>query len=113
MAENRIKQDEVKQNVIRANYVKRAARIIKWGSAYYNILSTVENLRSATNNMDYSTESVIQYIIPLSYDTFKDSLFHLGGKISDFSDLKKRTVAVEISRRWGKDIIKEGAIVIS
>ena len=33
----------------------------------------------------------------------------MGGKISDFPDLKKQTFALEIERMWGKDIIKEGA----
>ena len=33
----------------------------------------------------------------------------MGGKISDSPDLKKRTITLEIERRWGKDIIEEGA----
>ena len=34
----------------------------------------------------------------------------MGRKVSDFTNLKKRTVAVHISKRWGNDIIKEGAV---
>ena len=33
----------------------------------------------------------------------------MGGKISYLPDLKKQMNALEIERRWGKDIIKEGA----
>ena len=44
----------------------------------------------------------------LSYDTLKDDFFHMGGNISDLTDLKKQTVVLEVARRWGKDIIEEG-----
>ena len=48
--ENRREQDEV-NNAIRANYVKRAARIIKQGRSYDDILSTVAKLLSVTKTM--------------------------------------------------------------
>ena len=53
--------------------------------------------------------SILQDTLSLSYDTLNDAFIHIGGKISDFNDLKKRTVVLEIERRRGKDIIKEGA----
>ena len=37
----------------------------------------------------------------------------MGGTISDLTDLNKQTVALEIERRWGKDIIFEEAKIIS
>ena len=33
----------------------------------------------------------------------------MGGKIIDFPDLKKLTVALEIEKRRDKDIVEEGA----
>ena len=53
--------------------------------------------------------SILQDTLSLSYDTLNDAFIHICGKISDFNDLKKRTVVLEIERRRGKDIIKEGA----
>ena len=37
----------------------------------------------------------------------------MGGNISDFPDLKNRTVAVEIVRRRGQRITEEGAIIVA
>ena len=109
VAENRIKQDEVKENSQQSNSVKRAACIIKQGGSYDNIISAVANLLSATNTTVEFTDSILQSILPLSYDTLKCDFIHMGGNISDFTDLKKQIVSLEIERRWGKDIIKEGA----
>ena len=47
--------------------------------------------------MEESTDYFLQCILALSDDTHKDSLLHLGVKISDLPDLNKRTFAVEIS----------------
>ena len=87
--------------VKRSNYVKRSARIIRRGSSYDNTPFVLANIDS--------TESIIQYILPLSSKTLKGSFIHMGVKIGKFPDLKKQTVALEIENRWCKDIIKEGA----
>ena len=42
-----------------------------------------------------------------------EDFFHFGGNIINLTGLKKQMVAVEITRRWGKDIIEEGEIVIA
>ena len=102
---NRRKQDEEKHNTVRANSVKMEARIIKHGSSYDNILSSVENLLSVTKTTEDSTDSIIQAIIPLYYDTLKDDFIHMGVNIGDFTDLKKQMSMLDITRRWFKDII--------
>ena len=79
-----------------------ASHVIKRGIFYDDITSTMEKLLSATKTTNDS-------IIPLSYDTLKDAFIHMGGNISDFPNLEKQTVALEIERRWDKYIIKEGA----
>ena len=56
------------------------------------------------------TESLIQGILYLFSDTLKYTLFLLGRIISDLPDLKKRTVAVDIAKRWGKRIIEEASM---
>ena len=93
----------------RSNSVKRAARITKRGNSYDNILSSVANLLSAIKTTKEYTGSILQAILPLSSDTSGGAFIHMGGKISDSPDLKKRTITLEIERRWGKDIIEEGA----
>ena len=103
---NRIKKYEVKQNTIRANSVKMAARVINQGSSCDNILSAVENILSVTNNTEDSNKYIIQVIIPLSSDTLKDAFIHMGVNIGDFTDIKKRMYALDITRKWGKDIIE-------
>ena len=52
------------------------------------------------------TESILQYILPLSSDIPKDEFIHMGGNISNLPDLDKQMVALEIESRWGKDIIE-------
>ena len=91
-----------------SNSIKREARIIKRGSSYNNNLSAVTNLISDTNTTEESTDSILKYIIPLSSDTPKYAFYHMGEEINNLPDLKKRTDALEVARKWGKDIIKEG-----
>ena len=110
LADNRRKQDEVKQNALQANSIKNSSRIIKQGILFHKILSTVARIYSVTDTTDESTESALQDITPLSFDNLKDAFLHLGGNIHDFPDLKKWTFMVQISKRWGKGIIKEGAM---
>ena len=66
-----------------------------------NILSAVENLES--------TDSILQYTLPLSSDPLKEAFIHMGVKIRKFPDLNKQTVVLEIEKRWCHDIIKEGS----
>ena len=49
--------------------------------------------------MDIYTESALKAILTLSSDTLKDVLFRSVGNISDFTNLKKRTITVEIPQR--------------
>ena len=106
VAENRRKQDEVKEDVKGPNSVKRSARIINRGISYDNILSAVTNFLGSANTTEDSTDSILQATHHLSFDTPKDTFIYMGGNISDFSNLKKQTVTSEIERRWGDDIIK-------
>ena len=63
--------------------------------------------------MENSNESFLQGILDLSYDTIKYSFSHFGGSISEFCDLKKCTVEVEITQWWGQRITEEGAILVT
>ena len=57
--------------------------------------------------MDYedpSTPLLLQLLLSLSTDIIKDSYQHLGGKMGELPDLKKRTVAAAIVWKWGERI---------
>ena len=101
VAENRIKQYEVKENMKQYNSVKRAARIINRGISHDNIISAVAKLDS--------NDSILQAILPISSDTLNEAFIHMGGKIRNVPEIKKQMVVLEIEKRWGQDIIKEGA----
>ena len=47
---------------------------------------------------------LLQVILSLSTEIIKDSYQHLGGKMGELPDLKKRTVAEAIERKWGERI---------
>ena len=88
VVDNNSRKQDKEKNTIQANSVKREYHIIKGGISYGNILSAVSNILSVTNTTEDSTESTLQAIIPLYYDTIKDAFIHMGGNISDFTDLK-------------------------
>ena len=76
-----------------------AAHITNIGSYFENIISTASNLWSNTKTMEDSTEYFLQGLFALYYDIQKDILFHMGGNISEWPNLKNHMVAVEISHR--------------
>ena len=83
------------------------ARDILWDS-----ISTLEKPLSENETIEDSTGSIIQGILDLYADTLREAFFHLGWNISYLTDLKKRTVAVEIENRWDKNIIEEGLMTV-
>ena len=78
----------------RYNYVKISARIIKWGSSYDNILSSVANLWSVTKTTEDLNDSILQDINPISYENLKDAFIHMGVKIIGLPDLKNQMVTL-------------------
>ena len=58
------------------------------------MMRAISNLLIIANTMDESTESILQAIIPLSYDTPSDAFSHMEGNISNLTDLKKQRAAV-------------------
>ena len=99
MDENRRKKDELKKTVKLFSSVKKVAHIIKRGRSYDNILDVVSNLLSTTNTTEDSTESILQATPNLSSETLKNYFIHMGGHISELTDFRKLTTALEIERR--------------
>ena len=86
VAENRIKQYEVKENMKQYNSVKRAARIINRGISHDNIISAVAKLDS--------NDPILQAILPISSDTLNEAFIHMGGKIRNVPEIKKQMVVL-------------------
>ena len=102
--ENRRKQDKVKENSKRYNSIKRVSCIIKQGSSYDNIIYNVVNLLSSSKTTEEYTDSILKAILNLSSDTLKDAFIHMGEKISDLHNLKKK---------WPRWILKGNGVSIS
>ena len=101
IAENRkIKEEEnIKNSSV--NALKRAARINLCATSFAKLLANLPNYIMASE--DPSTP-LLQVLLSLSTDIIKDSYQHLGGKMGELPDLKKRTVAEAIVRKWGESI---------
>ena len=57
---------------------------------------------------EYNSTPLLQVLLSLSTDIIKDSYQHLGGKMGELPDLKKRTVEAEIVRKLGERICVMG-----
>ena len=113
VAKNWIKQYEAKQILVRVNSFKKSYQITKQDRYFENILSTASKIGSDTNTTEEYTDYELQGILALSYDTLRDTFFHLGLSISDLPNIKKCTVVVDIANRWGKYITEEAEMTIS
>ena len=83
------------------NALKRAAHINLRATSFAKLLASLPNDIMASE--DPSTH-LLQVLLSLSTDIIKDSYQHLGGKMGELPDLKKRTVAEAIMRKWGERI---------
>ena len=101
IAENwKIKEEEKIKNS-KVNALKRPARINLRVTSFVKILANLPNDIIASE--DPSTP-LLQVLLSLSTDITKDSYQHLVGKMGELPDLKKRTVAEAIVRKWGERI---------
>ena len=64
------------------------------------------------NASEYPKDTLLQVLLYLSTDTIKDNFYHLGGKVGEFSDQKKWTVASEIVQKCGQSILRYRAFVL-
>ena len=90
IAENqKIKEEENIKNS-KVNALKRAARMNLRAMSFAKLVAYLPNDIMASE--DPSTP-LLQVLLSLLTDIIKDSYQHLGGKMGELSDLKKRTVA--------------------
>ena len=84
------------------NALKRAARMILRTTSFAKLVTNLPNDIMAS---EYPSSPIfVQFLLSLATDIIKDSYQHIGGKMGELPDLKKRTVAAAIVRKWGDSI---------
>ena len=68
----------------------------------------VANLPNDIMASEDKSTPLLQVLRSLSTDIIKDSYQHIGGDMGELPDLKKRTVAAAIVRKWGERICVMG-----
>ena len=106
IADNRKIKEEEKTKNSKVNALKRAACINLRATSFAKILANLPNDIMASE--DPSTP-LLQVLLSLSTNIIKDSYQHLGGNMGELPDLKKRTVAEAIVRKWGERISVMGS----
>ena len=99
IAENRKIKEEEKIKNSKVNALKRAAHMNLRATLFAKLVANLPNDRMVSD--DPSTP-LLQVLLSLSTEIIKDSYKHLGGKMGEFPDLNKRTVAEAIVRKWGE-----------
>ena len=106
IAQNRKMKEEEKIKNTKVNALKRAARMNLRVTSFAKLVANLPNVMMASE--DPSTP-LLQVLLSLSTDIIKDSYQHLGGKMGELPDLKKRTVAEAIVRKWSERICVMGS----
>ena len=99
-----MKEEENTKNT-NINALKRAARINQRATSFAKLVANLPNDIMASEE---NSTPLLQVLIYLSTDIIKDSYQNLGGKMGEFPDMKKRTVAATIVRKWGERIYVMG-----
>ena len=97
-------EDNIKNTNV--NDLKRAARINQRTTSFAKLFTNLPN--DMMPSEDNSTP-LLQVLIYLSTDTIKDYYHNLDGKMGELPNLKKRTVAAAIVRKWGESICVMGS----
>ena len=101
IAQNRKMKEEEKIKNTKLNALKRAAHMNQRATSFAKLDANLTNDMMASE--DPSTP-LLQVLLSLSTDIINDSYQHLGGKMGELPDLKKRTVAEAIMQKWGERI---------
>ena len=106
IAQNQKMKEEEKIKNTKVNALKRADRINQRATSFSKL---VANLRNDMMDSEEKSTPLLQVLLSLSTDIIKDSYQHLGGKMGELPDLKKRMVATAIVRKWGERICVMGS----
>ena len=102
IAQKRKMKEEEKIKDTKVNALKRAARMNQRTKLFAKLVANLPNDMMASE--DPSIPLLLQVLLSLSTDIIKDSYQHIGGNMGELPDLKKRTVAALIVRKWGERI---------
>ena len=100
-------KEEKKIKNTKVNALKRAARMKLRATLFAKLVANLPNEMVASEYP--STPILLRLLLSISTDIIKNSYQHLGGKMSDLTDLNKRTVAEAIVRKWGERIYVMGS----
>ena len=100
-----MKEEEKIKNT-NANALKRSTCMNLRATSLTKLVANLPNEMMASE--DPSTP-LLQVLLSLSTDIIKDYYQNLGGKMGEFPDPKKRTVAEVIVRKWGERIFVMGS----
>ena len=95
-------KEEEKIKNTKVNALKSAARMNQRIKSFAKLVAKIQKDKMASD--DPSTTLILQGLPSLSTDIIKDYYQNLDGKIGEFPDLKKQTVAAAIMRRLGEII---------
>ena len=95
---NRNMKEEQKIKNKKVNALKRCACMNLRATSFAKLVANLPNDMMDSEN---PSTPLLQVLLSLSTDIIKDTYQHLGGNMGEFPDLKKRTVASAIVRKWG------------
>ena len=96
-----MKEEEKIKNT-KVNALKRAACMNQRAKSFVKLFANLPN--NMMDSEDPSYPLLLQVLLSLSTDIINESYQHLGRKMGEFSDLKKRRVAAAIVWKWGERI---------
>ena len=106
IAQNRKMKEEEKIKNTKVNALKRAARINQRTASFAKLVAYLPNDMMASEE---NSTPLLQVLLSLSTEIIKESYQHLGGKMGELPDLKKRTVSEAIVQKWGERICVMGS----
>ena len=104
ISQNRKMKEETKNKKV--NALKRDAPTNLRVTSFAKLVANLPNDIMASED---PCTPLLQVLFYLSTDIIKDSYQHLGGKMGEWPDLKKWTVAEAIVRKWGERICEMGS----
>ena len=96
-----MKEEEKTKNT-KVNSLKRATRMNQRAKSFVKLVNNLPNNMMASE--DLSTPFLLQVLLYISTYIIKDYYCHIIVKVGEFPDLKKRTAAAAIVRKWGERI---------
>ena len=99
-------KEEEKIKSTKVNALKKAARINQRATSFTKLVANLPNYMMASED---KFAPFLQVLLSPSTEIIMDSYQHLGGKMGELPDMKKRTMVAAIMRKWGESIYVMGS----